>query len=76
MIRCITEEENQRVDFLYHCDFCDKDFEKGHKCWCKECNKPHPMCNKCYKEAIDSGAVIDKVIPRNSMTETNKEKYT
>ena len=41
-----------------HCDFCDKDFEKGHLCWCRECNKPHPMCNKCYVDASDKGLVI------------------
>lgn len=48
----------------------------NHLCWCDECSKPHPMCDKCYKIGIGSGHVVDCVIPRKSITDKNKEKYT
>ena len=31
-------------------------------CWCKECNKPHPLCDECYKQAKKDGTIIDKEI--------------
>lgn len=60
------------------CDFCHNYYTKGlgHLCWCSECSKPHPMCNECYIECKKTGSTIDADIPRNSITKSNKERYT
>jgi len=59
-----------------NCDFCKKDFKKGHLCWCEFCSKPHPMCNPCYREGMKNGTIVDKVVKRNNITDKNKERYT
>jgi hypothetical protein len=60
------------------CDFCNKMFVRasGHLCWCEECSKPHPMCNVCYELAKDDGDIVDADIPRNSISEENKQRYS
>jgi hypothetical protein len=60
------------------CDFCHNMFERktGHLCWCNECSKPHPMCNVCYEKGKKGGDIVDVKIPRNSITDENKEKYS
>ncbi len=60
------------------CDFCHNEYikGKGHMCWCDECSKPHPMCDKCYQEAKKEGIIVDKDIPMNSINNKNKERYT
>jgi len=49
------------------CDFCFHEFKSGsgHLCWCEECSKKHPMCNKCYNEAIRNGQIRNT--PQNRM---------
>lgn len=37
------------------CDRCDESFSGNHRAWCSSCNKPHPICDKCYEECIKSG---------------------
>lgn len=58
---------------LVECDFCHKDFKrgKGHMCWCPDCKKGHPMCNKCYKEHKSS--MVTNIF---DISEDNKDKYT
>ena len=58
------------------CLFCEEEFREGtgHSCWCPECKRPEPMCNKCYKEFKKSGAIEDKQV--NICDFDNKDRYT
>lgn len=40
------------------CDFCHKEYEGSHMCWCKECKKKHPICDDCYENEIDKGRIV------------------
>jgi hypothetical protein len=52
------------------CDFCEKEFDGKHVCWCGECNKKHPICDVCYESEIVSG----KVVPIDKLDDP--ERYT
>lgn len=55
---------------LKTCDFCGGEYEGKHMCWCKECQKKHPICNKCYENEIDA----KRIISVNHLD--NPERYT
>lgn len=40
------------------CDKCHEIFNGKHRAWCKECNKPHPICDNCYKQGINEGTLV------------------
>ena len=40
------------------CDFCGGEYKGKHMCWCKECKKKHPICDKCYDNEIDAKRII------------------
>ncbi len=40
------------------CDFCGLEYKGKHMCWCAECKKKHPICDKCYENEIEEGRII------------------
>ena len=57
------------------CDKCHKHIDVGHNAWCKECNKPHPICDDCYEEGIKNGTLTNtkhSINDKPSLDQLNK----
>ena len=58
------------------CDSCHNQFEGKHTAWCKDCNKPHPICDACYEHQMNLGGLVKQKVNIKDISEQNMVKYT